>query len=79
MRQAIETKYLGPTNHRGGRVLAGCVAGRITVPWRHELNPEANHALAAKLLMNKLDWTGRLVGGGLPNGRGYAFVVLDGE
>jgi hypothetical protein len=28
--QAIQTRFLGPTNHRGARVVAWCDAGRAT-------------------------------------------------
>ena len=55
-KQAIETKYLGPTNHRGARVVARCAAGRKVIPWKHELNPAENHALAACALAKVLGW-----------------------
>ena len=54
--QAIETKYLGPTNHRGARVRARCDAGRVIMPWDHALNPVQNHAAAARLLANRFGW-----------------------
>lgn len=31
MRQAISTKYIGPTNYRSARVKASCEAGSVTV------------------------------------------------
>lgn len=31
MRQAIETKFLGPTDYHGARIIAKCEARRITV------------------------------------------------
>jgi len=75
--QAIITKYFGPTNSRGSRIKAQCAAGSITIDYPHELSGRACHAVAAKALLNKLNWTdptyGALMGGQLPNGD-YAFV-----
>lgn len=79
--QAIITKYLGPTNHRSSRVKATCDAKSMTVSWDHSLNSDENHDVAARMLAERLGWTGdhygRLVGGGLPRGMGgncYVFV-----
>ena len=55
-KQAIETKYLGPTNHRGARIVAKCDAGRKVVPWEYELDVPENHALAACALAKSLGW-----------------------
>lgn len=74
MRQAIVTTYHGPTNTRGSRISAKCDAGRLSVPYDYALNVEDNHASAAQQLANRLGWGGHFVGGGLPNGKGYAFV-----
>ena len=57
MAQAITTRYLGPTNHRGSRILATCSAGRLTHDWNHALNTEDNHREAAQALIAKLGWT----------------------
>ncbi len=57
MRQAIETKFLGPTNHRGSRVKATACAGSITVPWDYSYGAEDNHVFAARALALKLSWT----------------------
>lgn len=77
MRQAVVTKYLGPTNGRGSRVKARAQAGSITVDWNHALNPADNHALAARTLATKWGWAGVWQGGALPGGDGYAFTVSD--
>lgn len=80
MRQAIVTKYHGPTNHRGSRVSARCDAGRTTVEWDHALNPDANHTRAVVALVRKLGWSGRLHLGALPLASGgYVAVVEDGD
>lgn len=76
--QAIETKYMGPTNARGGRVKATAQAGTVTIPWDHALDSEGNHAKAAATLMTKLGWDGpsygSLQGGANAKGDGYVFV-----
>lgn len=51
--QAIQTKYLGPTNCKGSRYKAWCQRGSIIVGASHELNQDANHAKAADLLKRK--------------------------
>jgi hypothetical protein len=52
--QAIETKYLGPTNAHGSRIKATCEAGTITIPYPHELSGDEAHRKAAKALCDKL-------------------------
>ena len=56
MRQAITTKYIGPTDHRCSRVKAKCDAGSVTVPWDHDLGVEENHTAAMKELALRLGW-----------------------
>jgi hypothetical protein len=74
--QVISTKFIGPTNHRGSRVAATAQAGRVVLDWDHALNPERNHAAAARALADKFGWEGRLIGGDLPsaNSAHMAFV-----
>lgn len=55
--QAIQTKYMGPTNTRGSRIKATAAAGSITVGYDHALDVEGNHVAAAKALCAKLGWT----------------------
>lgn len=74
MRQSILTQYRGPTNSNGSRILASCDAGRIVMPYRHELSIEGNHAAAADLLVARLGWSGTWTGGALPGNKGFAFV-----
>ena len=73
--QAIVTRYLGPTNHRGARIKATCNACSVTISYPHELNPPEAHRAAAEALMLKMGWHATLYCGGLPNG-GYAFVQV---
>lgn len=75
-RQAITTRYFGPTNHRGARIRATAQAGSVTIPYDHELNPEGAHAKAALALADKWGWGGQWVGGATATG--YAFVDVGG-
>lgn len=75
--QAIQTRYLGPTNSRGSRIKATCAAGSITISYPHELSGQGAHRKAAEALVSKLGWDhiyyNGLLGGQLANGD-YAFV-----
>lgn len=66
-RQAIVTKYHGPTNSNGSRIRAKCSAGSLTIPYDHALNIDQLHARAAQALADKLGWGGRWVGGTAPD------------
>jgi hypothetical protein len=74
--QYIETKYLPPTNHKGGRVKAkaSSAPGSVTIPYDHSLDIEQAHAKAAMALAAKLDWRGEYAAGG--NDRGYVFTFI---
>ena len=75
--QAIETKYIGPTNLRGSRVKATAQAGSIIMHWDDALGVDENHTKAALALCAKYDWKGKLCAGALSNGRGNVFVFVD--
>jgi hypothetical protein len=75
MRQAIQTKFLGPTNFRGSRVKATASAGSITIAWNHALGIEGNHLAAARAFAQKFGWSGEWFGGGIETG--YVFVNAD--
>jgi hypothetical protein len=74
MYQAIETRYAGPTNHRGARIIVRAQAGRMTVSWDHALNAEQNHLAAARAFAKKWGWGGRWRGGANATNTGYVFV-----
>ncbi len=85
MRQAIVTKYLGPTNHRGSRVKATAQAGSMVYSWDDALDADENHAKAATAYAESKEWlwknadgtpSMRLVGGAMPDGSGYCFVLI---
>lgn len=73
-RQGIQTKYFGPTDSRGSRVKVWAQAGVRYFSWDHALNPDQNHAAAAKMFATEWQWTGHWLGGALPDGTGYLFV-----
>ena len=56
---SIKTKYLGPTNFKPSRVSVtddaafGEKPRRLVVSWDHALNPQQNHAKAARLWVKK--------------------------
>jgi len=77
-RQAIVTKYLGPTNYRGARVKATAQAGSVTLSWDHALGIDENHDAAAMALAKKFGWDENhdLVTGGHPSGRGNVYVMV---
>jgi hypothetical protein len=77
MRQAITTKYIGPTNTKGSRVKASCQAGSLTLEWNDAYNSDVNHSNAARALANRLGWTGEWFGGFDQDSRGV-FVLHDG-
>lgn len=78
-RQAIVTKYHGPTDARGFRVSATAEAGRVYLEWDAALNTEQNHQRAALALSHKLGWSPNLVGACLPKAAGYVWSQLPDE
>ncbi len=78
MTQAIITKFLPVTNHRGARIKASAVSGTITIPYAYEFNSEDAHRLAAIELAKKFNWLEKndvSKGYGLPSQDGYAFFL----
>jgi hypothetical protein len=76
--QAIETRYMRPTNTRGGRIKAAAWGGSVTIHYPHECNMEDAHKLAAQTLLDKMGWTGDFAQGGNAKGDGYLFVNVKG-
>lgn len=92
MKQAIVTKYLAPTNSRGGRVKATAQAGSVTVPLDAALDVADNHRKAAWVLAGNVLYVpaararfdsarfGALLSGGeLPDRTGYCWVFCPRE
>lgn len=77
-RQAIETRYLGPTNHCGSRIVATTPSGhRLIHDWDYNLSIEANHYIAARILQSKLDWEYIVAGGSTKAGFVWLVSTLD--
>ena len=74
--QAIETKYLGPTNHKGARIKATAQARSVTVSWDYSANTERSHDAGALALIRKLGWFGTWVRGWKADGTGCVYVCL---
>jgi hypothetical protein len=71
--KAIRTKYVGPTNTRGARIIAKDEDGnRVSISYPHELSGEDVYRAAADALCAKMKWPGNLIGGGTKDG--YVFV-----
>ena len=51
--QAIQTKFLCPTNTKVDRIKAKCDRVEITVSWDYGLNVEKNHIAAIEALCKK--------------------------
>ena len=75
MRQAIITKFHGPTNTRCARISARAAADRIFVSY--EYGNRDPHGIAAEALARKLEWYGTWVAGDMPDGTGNCYVMRE--
>lgn len=78
MYQAIQVKYLGPTDTLGSRMKATAFGGSFTVEYNPALNSEQNAEAAMLALVSKLGWDkyqATWQAGRLPN-EDYVFVRL---
>ena len=79
--RAIRTRFVGPTNTRGSRIIAdaGDRASRVVVDYDHSLNTDDNHAAAAVAVTHKMGWDDEyyspLTGGGY--GSEYFWVFTE--
>lgn len=80
-RQAIVTRWLGPTTHLPARIACRSDAGRTLHRWDYSLDVGANHAQAANAHAEKFGWTDAndYVGGGLysESPDAYCFVAVE--
>lgn len=91
--QAIYTRYYGPTNFRGSRIVAftsGYRSARAdgrkalakelrhSQPYDHSADQGGNHMMAAKALAERLNWEGLWSEGEGPDGRGFVYVCSEG-
>lgn len=72
MYAAIRTKFAGPTNRTGARIIVTAGDFRTVVPYEHAYAEPRNHLLAALAFARSKDWDGTWYGG--HNGNGYVFV-----
>lgn len=64
MFKALRTRYHGPTDTLGSRVIASdSDNNRVVLSWAPELNSDDNHKRAAYALRDKMGWKGDLVPG----------------
>ena len=78
--QTIETKYLGPTDHRDARIKATASNGMaVTIPYPHEDSDTGKHIQAVRKLAAKLNWTGEMVGGWTARGMVWVFTDKSGQ
>ena len=67
--KAIITKYHGPTEYKGSRIIASDGDGnKVVVSYDPAFSSDANHELAACALCYKMNWHGKLCAGDLTNG-----------
>lgn len=77
MRQAIITKYSGPSSRHGARVWARCSTKTVSVDWDNALSREDNHDRAAVKLVKAMEWNFvMLLSGSMPDSSGYAYVLV---
>lgn len=74
--QAIETKYLGPTNTKGARIKASAEAGHVTIPFEYGTGTDGRHDLALIALATKLGWWGVWARGGKADCTGNVYVCI---
>ena len=80
-RMAITTRYRGPTNNRGARIVAEADTGlgrrRLVYDFSHGDPVEDRHARAAEALCKELCWSGDMISGATEHG--YVFVFTDAD
>ena len=75
--KAITTKYHGPTEHRGSRIIAKDEDGKKFILSEFgQFNHDDAHRAAAEGLRDKMGWRGDLIGGGVKGGMVWVFTGL---
>ena len=76
--QSIETKYVGPSNHRGSRVIATTPGKQRRVHnWDYALSIEGNHYAAAEALRTELEWPSIKAGASTKAGYAWCTSILE--
>lgn len=82
--QAVRTKYIPPTNHRGSRIKASCQSMTLTLEWEDGMGVEDNHVKACDELCRRMMeksrgggiWKDKRACGQLPDGSCvHAFIT----
>lgn len=73
--QAIQVKYLGPTNTQGSRYKAICQSGSKTDNRNYELSDEADQKRVAELLVAKLNWNRHVIDAGVLKDGSRVFML----
>ena len=69
MMTAIQTKYVGPTNTKPGRIVANAgMKRRVVVDYDHRVSSTDAHRLAVVALCEKFNWGGQWAIGGTETG-----------
>lgn len=76
MRQAITTRYRGPTHSGPAKYLARAWGGSHSTTRDYDLSTDQQHCEAARRLALKLGWAGLWVAGGSPEGTGSVYVLM---
>lgn len=76
---ALTTEYKGPTDARSSSILVKCDKQKLRYVYDDEFSTAVNHHKAAQQLADKMGIEGTLVGGTLPDGFNYAWIVLRGD
>jgi len=79
--QAIVTKFVGPTTHRGSRVVAKADAGRRVYSWHDDLGIEDNHRAAALAFAHEFGWLDgpyytNITSGSIDGASRYAHILI---
>ncbi len=76
--KAIRTRYKGPTDFKGSRIIASDEDGnRITIGYDDALGTENAHKAAAVALCEKMNWAQDMIGGSLKDGYVFVFTRND--
>jgi hypothetical protein len=75
----IITRYKGPTNHRGSRIVAthkrdSETTYRVTLSWDHALSEEENHRVAANACLESWQYLSLVIVACGHDANGYCWV-----